>query len=78
MTGDYVSLYLNTAFAQNDLASVLSLMFLFMGRMFPIIALVPFFWRKSLTSPGKSDIWHLFICNFFAPIISGNEEHFRV
>lgn len=53
MTQDYVSLYLNTAFAQNDLVPFLSLMFLFMGRMFPIIALVPFFGGRVLPRPVK-------------------------
>ena len=53
MTGDYVSLYMNTAFAQDDLIPFLSLMFLFMGRIFPIIALVPFFVGKLLPRPVK-------------------------
>jgi type III secretion protein T len=53
MTGDYVSLYMNTAFAQDDLIPFLSLMFLFMGRILPIIALVPFFGGKVLPRPVK-------------------------
>lgn len=53
MTGDYVSLYLNTAFAQDDLIPFLSLMFLFMGRMLPIIAIAPFFGGKVLPRPVK-------------------------
>lgn len=53
MTGDYVSLYLNTAFAQNDLVPFLSCMFLFMGRVLPIIALVPFFGGRVLPRPVK-------------------------
>lgn len=53
MTGDYVSLYLNTAFAQDDLIPFLSLMFLFMGRLLPIITLVPFFGGKVLPRPAK-------------------------
>jgi type III secretion protein SpaR/YscT/HrcT len=53
MTGDYVSLYLNTAFAQDDLIPFLSLMFLFMGRLLPIITLVPFFGGKVLPRPVK-------------------------
>lgn len=51
--GDYVSLYMNTAFAQNDFLPFLSLMFLFMGRMLPIIALVPFFGGRLLPRPVK-------------------------
>jgi type III secretion protein SpaR/YscT/HrcT len=53
MTGDYVSLYINTAFAENDLLPFLSLMFLFMGRILPIIVLVPFFGGKVLPRPAK-------------------------
>lgn len=53
MTGDYVQLYINTAFAQNDFIPFLSLMFLFMGRMLPIIALVPFFGGRVLPRPVK-------------------------
>ncbi len=53
MTQDYVSLYLNTAFAQDDLLPFLSMMFLFMGRLLPIITLVPFFGGKVLPRPAK-------------------------
>lgn len=53
MSGDYVSLYLNSAYAQNDFLPFLSLMFLFLGRMLPIIALVPFFGGKLLPRPVK-------------------------
>ena len=53
MTGDYVSLYLDTAFANGDFIPFLSLMFLFMGRMLPIISLVPFFGGKLLPRPVK-------------------------
>ncbi len=51
--GDYVSLYVNTAFAQNDFVPFLSLMFLFLGRILPIISLVPFFGGKVLPRPVK-------------------------
>ncbi|MFI0435837.1 MAG: EscT/YscT/HrcT family type III secretion system export apparatus protein [Parachlamydiaceae bacterium] len=53
MTADYVSLYMNTAFAQNDFLPFLSLMFLFFGRILPIIALVPFFGGKLMPRPAK-------------------------
>lgn len=53
MTGDYVSLYINTAYGHSDLTPFLSLMFLFLGRIFPIIALVPFFGGKVLPRPVK-------------------------
>lgn len=53
MTDNYVSLYINTAFAENDLIPFLSLFFLFMARMLPIISLVPFFGGKFLPRPVK-------------------------
>jgi len=53
ITKDYVSLYIQTAFGQNDFLPFLSLMFLFMGRMLPIIALVPFFGGRVLPRPVK-------------------------
>lgn len=53
MTGDYVSLYINTVFGHSELTPFLSLMFLFLGRIFPIIALVPFFGGKVLPRPVK-------------------------
>ncbi len=53
MTGDYLSFYINAAFAQNDFIPFLSLMFLFMGRILPIIALVPFFGGRVLPRPVK-------------------------
>ena len=53
MTGDYVSLYEKTVFAQEGFTGFLSLMFLFMGRILPIITLVPFFGGKVLPRPVK-------------------------
>ena len=53
MTDDYVTMYINSAFAQNDFLPFLSLMFLFMGRILPIIVLVPFFGGKVLPRPVK-------------------------
>lgn len=53
MTEDYVTLYMNTAYANGDLIPFLSLMFLFMGRILPIIMLVPFFGGKVLPRPAK-------------------------
>ncbi|MDP1879608.1 MAG: flagellar biosynthetic protein FliR [Parachlamydiaceae bacterium] len=53
MTQDYVTLYLNSIFAKDDLHGFLSLMFLFMGRMFPILAMAPFFGAKVLPHSAK-------------------------
>ena len=51
--GDYVSFYMNAAFAGDNLPAFLALFFLFMGRILPIIALVPFFGGKVLPRPAK-------------------------
>jgi type III secretion protein T len=53
MTENYVSLYTNSLFSQNDPAAMLSLMFLFLGRMLPIISLCPFFGSRVLPHPVK-------------------------
>lgn len=53
MTEDYVSLYTNLPFSQNDPTSFLALLFLFFGRMLPIIALAPFFGAKVLPHSVK-------------------------
>lgn len=53
MTNDYVSLYINSAFYNNDPVPFLCLMFLFLGRMLPIIALAPFFGARVLPHPVK-------------------------
>ncbi|MFI5342933.1 MAG: EscT/YscT/HrcT family type III secretion system export apparatus protein [Chlamydiales bacterium] len=53
MTEDYVSLYSNLSFSENGPAALLSLLFLFFGRMLPIIALAPFFGAKVLPHSVK-------------------------
>ena len=53
MTENYVSLFLNSASSQSDLTAFLSLMFLFLGRMLPIISLAPFFGSRVLPHPIK-------------------------
>lgn len=53
MTEDYISLYTQTIFAKEDPTAFLSLMFLFLGRMLPIIALAPFFGARVLPHPVK-------------------------
>ena len=52
MGESYVSLFLNSALASNPQAA-LTLMFLFLGRMLPIIALSPFFGARILPNPVK-------------------------
>lgn len=53
MTESYVSLYTNLPFSQNDPTAFLALLFLFFGRMLPIIALAPFFGAKVLPHSVK-------------------------
>lgn len=70
MTENYVSLYINTAFAQSDFVPFLSLMFLFMGRMLPIIALVPFFGGRVLPRPVKVTFAISLFCIFLPQLMT--------
>lgn len=49
----YVTMFINSAYAQSEELAFLSLMFLFFGRILPIIALSPFFGSKILPNPVK-------------------------
>lgn len=53
MTNSYVDLFLNSVFAQGDYLGALSLFFLLLGRLLPIIALAPFFGARVLPGPTK-------------------------
>jgi type III secretion protein T len=53
MSGDYVSLYMYAIADQTNLLSFFSLFFLFLGRMMPIIVMVPFFGGKIMPRPAK-------------------------
>lgn len=53
MTDDYVNYYIHAAYSFGDPLAFFSMMFLFMGRMLPIIALAPFFGAKVLPHPVK-------------------------
>ena len=53
MGQDYVYLFINSAFYAKNPAAPLTLLFLFMGRILPIIALAPFFGAKVLPHPVK-------------------------
>lgn len=52
MGNSYVTLFLNSAIAENPMAA-LTLLFLFLARMLPIIALSPFFGARVLPHPVK-------------------------
>src|ERR1700722_10513604 len=49
----YVTLFLNSALAKGDILGGLTLLFLFLGRMLPIIALAPFLGARVLPHPVK-------------------------
>lgn len=53
MTESYITLFLSNVYAQADPRVIFSLLFLFFGRMLPIIALSPFFGSKVLPNPTK-------------------------
>ncbi len=53
MGQDYVSLFMNSAFATGELTGVLTLLFLFLARILPIISLAPFFGSRILPHPVK-------------------------
>ncbi|MFV0340190.1 MAG: EscT/YscT/HrcT family type III secretion system export apparatus protein [Parachlamydiaceae bacterium] len=51
---NYITLFLNSAFSEEAPLSALTLFFLFLARMYPIIALSPFFGAKVLPHPVKA------------------------
>ena len=51
--GDYTTFFLNSALAKGNPLAPLSLLFLFMARFLPIIALAPFFGSRVLPHPVK-------------------------
>jgi type III secretion protein SpaR/YscT/HrcT len=53
MTENYWMLYINSALASQEPTAALTLFFLFMGRMLPIIAQSPFFGARVLPHPVK-------------------------
>lgn len=53
MSDNYVTMFLNNALLSEDPGSVLILLFLFMARILPIIALTPFLGARVLPHPVK-------------------------
>jgi type III secretion protein T len=53
MGQDYVTLFLNSALYEGNLLAPLSLLFLFLARILPIIGLSPFFGSRVLPNPVK-------------------------
>lgn len=51
--GGYVGLFINSAFAHGEPMGALTLLFLFLGRILPIISLAPFFGSRVLPNPVK-------------------------
>lgn len=70
MTEDYVSLYLNSPVAQSDPFSTLALLFLFAGRMLPIIAQAPFFGARVLPNPVKVTFTFSLFAIFFPQLLA--------
>jgi type III secretory pathway component EscT len=70
MSDDYVSLYLNSPFLQDDLGAFFSLLFLFFARVFPIITLAPFFGAKVLPHSTKAALGICFFIIFFPQLSS--------
>ncbi len=54
MNEGYVSLFINSSLANFEPSAALTLFFLFMGRILPIIALSPFFGARVLPNPVKA------------------------
>lgn len=69
MTQDYVTLYMNTAFARGDLSGFFALFFLFLGRMLPIIGLSAFFGARVLPNPVKVALGISFFAIFLPQLI---------
>lgn len=53
VTDNYVTLYLKSGYVLGEETGMLALLFLFLGRLLPIIALSPFFGGRVLTNPAK-------------------------
>lgn len=53
MGADYITIFMNSAFAVGELSGITTLFFLFLARMLPIIALSPFFGARVLPHPVK-------------------------
>lgn len=51
--GSYLWVFLTSAMNHGDFLAVLTLLFLFLGRFLPILALSPFFGARVLTNPAK-------------------------
>jgi type III secretion protein T len=53
MSDDYASVFLNSALSRENPLAAMSLLFLFLARFLPILALAPFFGAKVLPHPVK-------------------------
>ncbi len=53
MTNDYVTFYMHTAFAGKNPSFFLALLFLFLARVLPIVALAPFLGARLAPRPAK-------------------------
>ena len=72
MGQDYVTLFLNSALSAGNGIGVISLLFLFLARMLPIISLAPFFGARVLPHPVKVtfaiSLWVIFLPQLLATL----------
>ena len=70
----YLDIYVQSVFYKGGPVAFLSLMFLFLGRMLPIIALCPFFGAKVLPHPVKMTLGLSFFLIFMPQLIESVTE----
>lgn len=69
MTDDYLSLVVNMAAEQYNIIALLSLLFLFLARMTPIVLMSPFFGAKILPHPTKIALILALFAIFFPKLL---------
>lgn len=70
MPEDYVSFYINSSYSLKDPTALLSLFFLFVARIFPILAQAPFFGAKVLPHPVKVALGISFFAIYFPQLVT--------
>lgn len=76
MTDSYVEIFLNSALAKNPIAA-LSLFFLFLARLLPIIALSPFLGARVLPHPVKMALAITLFAIFLPKLVEVTETPFN-
>jgi len=73
--GTYLYVLLTSAFNANDPLAVLSLLFLFLARMLPIIAIAPFFGSRVLPHPVKMTLTLSLFVIFLPQLLTVTTQH---